>query len=346
MWLRLLVAPWWVRWLVSTAVAAATLAAIAAVLYPRFFTTTGALWGALAVAGFGMIISASMLYAQAPLQQRLVAPIVGLDRQQRTQTWKALRRGDIPSDADALVAAITMAALALRPRRRPQRGAAVLVWVVPVLFTVSAILAFITHDVRHGTFWIGFALYFATYQTWLSYRQRRLTQHLESLRAAARNREIPTDTAESVAVPPRRIWALVAMFTIVGLTVGAMVYLSDRPDPDCRTANAALAMSYRTDVTGAWLGVTNPSDLDQYRAWADQWRTYARQTSNGPVGDHLRRMADLSARAVSLLQDLSNDKTSSAPPDVVASHQNAYVNTITQMFDEQKHLLAICQSTK
>lgn len=346
MWLRLLVAPWWVRWLIGAAVTAATLAAIAALLFPRVFTTTGALRGWLAVAGFGMIISASMLYVQAPLQQRLVTPIVGLDREQRAQIWKALRRGEIPADSGALAAATTMAALALRSLRRPQRGASKVVWVVPVLFAVLVILAFVTHDVRHGIFWAGFVLYFTTYHTWLGYRRRRLTQHLESLRAAARDRGIPTELEGSASLPSRRIWALVALFVVVGVTVGAMAYLSDRPDPDCRTANAALADSYRTDITGAWLGVMDRGDVDRYRAWSDQLHSYARQPSNGPVGGHLRRMADLSGQAVSLLEDIGRDKTSSAPADVVARDQNAYLNTITQMLDEQEGLLAICQSTK
>ncbi|OOK65162.1 putative membrane protein [Mycobacterium kansasii] len=331
------------RWLIGAAVTAATLAAIASLLYPRFFTTTGALWGSLAIAGFSTIISASMLYAQAPIHQRLAAPLTGLDNEQRTETSNALRRGEIPADSRALTAAITMGTLALTSRRRQLRGATKFVWVVPVLFTVSAFLAFASNDIRHGVFSIGFALYFATYYTWLGYRQRRLTQHVESLRAAARNRGIPIQIEDSVSVPTRRMWALATLLIVVGLTTGAMAYLADRPDPDCRAANAAIDLNYHADLA-RWTEATSAGDLARYQAWSDQLHSYAQQAPNGAIRDHLRRMADLSARAVSLLQDIASNEASSAAADVITKQKIAYLNTITQMLDEQKGLPAICYS--
>ena len=67
MWLRILGAPWWVRWLVNAAVTAATLTFVTVLLYPNVFAITGPLWGLLGIAGFGVIISAAVLFVQHPL---------------------------------------------------------------------------------------------------------------------------------------------------------------------------------------------------------------------------------------------------------------------------------------
>lgn len=79
MWARILDAPWWVRWPFHAAVTALMLAVLAVLLYPRFFSTTGLLWGVLALVGFAAIIGAGVLFVQHPLHQRRVAPMRGLN---------------------------------------------------------------------------------------------------------------------------------------------------------------------------------------------------------------------------------------------------------------------------
>lgn len=63
----------------------------------------------------------------------------------------------------------------------------------------------------------------------------------------------------------------------------------------------------------------------------------------GPSGV-CRASVDLSVHTVSLLHDIGSDGASSASTDVIATHKTAYLNTITQMLNEQKVLLAICHS--
>ncbi|OBF61787.1 hypothetical protein A5753_17590 [Mycobacterium sp. 852002-51971_SCH5477799-a] len=56
-------------WLVSAALTAATLVAMAALRSPNLFTITGWSWGLLAVAGFSLLISASVIFLQRPMRQ-------------------------------------------------------------------------------------------------------------------------------------------------------------------------------------------------------------------------------------------------------------------------------------
>jgi hypothetical protein len=132
-------------------------------LYPNVFTIIGPLWGLLAIAGFGVIISAAVLFAQHPLHQRVAEALRGLDREQRTQAGKALRRDAIPADPRALAAAITVGSVVVASLSRALRRGNVLAWLAPVLLTVSAVSAFVAGDTRHGIFSIGFALYLPSY---------------------------------------------------------------------------------------------------------------------------------------------------------------------------------------
>lgn len=341
MWLRILGAPWWVRWLVNAVVTAATLAFVTVLLYPNVLTITGLLWGLLAIAGFGVIISAAVLFAQQPLHQRLAEPLSGLNREQRAQAGKALRRGEIPADPRALAAAITVGSVVSASLNRALRGVNVLGWLVPVLFTVSAVLAFVACDIRHGIFSIGFALYLPSYYTWFWYRKRQLTRHLELLRAATSEGGTPTDTEESVQAPARRLWALVPLFIVIGLAVGAMAYLSNRPAPGCQTADAAINLNLNADLA-AWAEKTADPDLAKYRSWSDQLQADARQASTTAVAGRLHQIADLSVQAVSQLQDIHRDESVRASTDVIVKSKTAYLNTIVRLLDEQKDLQAIC----
>lgn len=343
MWPRILGAPWWVRWLVNAAVIAATLTFVTVLLYPNVFTITGPRWGLLGIAGFGLIIAAAALFAQHPLHQRLAEAMSGLNREQRDQAYKALRHSEIPGDPRVLAAAITVGAIVVAALNRALRGVNVLAWLVPALFTVSAVAAFVAGDTRHGIFSIGCALYMPSYYAWVWYRKRQLTRHLESLRAVASEREIPADTDALVTPPARRWWALIPLLIAIGVAVSAIAYLSTRPAPGCRTADAAINLNLNADLA-EWPERTSEPDLARYRNWSDQLQTYARQASTTAAGDPLHRIADLSVQAVALLQDIHRDESAGAATDVIIKSKTAYLNTITRMLAEQKDLQAICHS--
>jgi 4-amino-4-deoxy-L-arabinose transferase-like glycosyltransferase len=116
MWARLVVAPWWVLWLVNAALFAAALIAICALGLPGF-TDAGWIWPLVSVVGFSLIATALTTIAQRPVQQSYAPAIAGLSLPQRSQAAKALRRGEIPSDPRVLAAAIRVGNLSLAYRR-------------------------------------------------------------------------------------------------------------------------------------------------------------------------------------------------------------------------------------
>jgi hypothetical protein len=338
MWARFVVAPWWVLWLVSAGLTAAVLAAVAGLLFPHLFVITGRLWGLLGVAGFSAIVAALGVFAQHPVRQAYAAAVTGLNLEQRTQISKALRRGEVPSDPRVLAAAIRVGTLNLAYLRRVGPWQKVVGWLAPALFIVAAVLAFMGDAVRQGVFSVGLALLLAAYLAWFWYRMRRLPKHVESLRAVAVSRPeaaaLPPATEDSVALPSRRLWVLVPSLIVIGIGAGTAGYLSDRPRPDCRTADAVVDFNVKhDDMIAAPVGSSNDLDLTRYRDWSNQLQKYARQVSSPDIARHLHRIADLSAQAVSLVQDIRSDPAAGPSNDAILKHKSAYQNTITQLLD-------------
>lgn len=238
-----------------------------------------------------------------------------------------------------------MGDLAVASLNRTLGGVNVLAWLVPILLAASGVAAFIFNDIRHGIFYIGFALYLPTYYAWLWYRKSCLTQHLESLRRAVRERALPTNSEASVGLPPRRLWASIPLFVVGGVAVGAIAFLSYRPAPGCRTADAAIELNFKGDLA-AWTGATSDADLDRYRHWSDQLQADARQAADTAVAGPLHRIAELSTQAVSQLQTVHTAETTGASTDVITNDKTAYLNTITRILDEQQHLVTICHPEK
>ncbi|OBB96485.1 hypothetical protein A5782_04930 [Mycobacterium sp. 852002-40037_SCH5390672] len=210
-------------WLVSAALAAATLAAIAALRSPSFFTVTGSLWGLLTVAGFGLLIAASVVFVQRPMRQAYAAALMGLSAEQRAQIGMALHRGEIPSDPRVLAAAVRIGTLKLAYVRRALRGwrARPSAWLVPALLLLAGVVAFVGNDIRQATFRVGGALYIAAYYAWLRYRRDHLTQHVESLRANA-----DSDVVTAADTLPRtQLWRLIPLLITIGIAAATIAYL-------------------------------------------------------------------------------------------------------------------------
>lgn len=340
MWARIVVAPWWVSWLANAAFGAITLGAVAALLYPNFFAVTGWLWGPLTVAGFALLISACLVFVQRPFRRAYSAALTGLSRQQRTQINRALRRGEIPSEPRVLVAAVKVGTLRLAHTRRALRGSKALIWLTPAFLILAGVLSFLANDIRRGVFFVGFALYFAAYYAWLGYRKDQLTTHVESLRASAE----ADDAAVYVdcAAPPRRLRMSIPLFIVAGIATVTIAYLSDRPNPDCRTVDSVANFNFKTNsVLTARLTATDV-DLASYRDWSNQLQTYARQASTPDIARRLHRIADLSVQAVARRQAINNDEIAGRPSDAIHSDQSAYLSTISELLDEQQALISTC----
>jgi hypothetical protein len=224
-WARSVLAPWWVSWLVSAALTAATLAAVAALRSPSFFTITGWLWGLLAVAGFSLLISASVVFVQRPMRQAYAAALMGLSAEQRTQIGKALRRGELPSDPRVFGAAVRIGTLKLAYVGRALRGwrSRPIAWWVPAILLLAGVLAFVGNDIRQGMFRVGLALYIAAYYAWLRYRKDQLTKHVESLRANADSDAATAGAAD--ALPPTPLWRLIPVLIAIGMATATIAYL-------------------------------------------------------------------------------------------------------------------------
>lgn len=347
MWIRMIAAPWWVRWLVSASVMAVTLTACVALLFPDFFAATGWLWGLVAVISFSLAFAAAAIVIQNPVRQSYAAAVTGLNSQQRSQTRKVLRSGEVPSDPQVLAAAIRLGTLSQAYLRRAAPWQKTAKWWMPALYVVLAVLNFTTDTPRQGLLWLGFALYFAAYYGWTSHRARQLPQHIERLRAVAA--QIPeaasaaADTEDSVTLPPRRIWASVLLAVVAAIILGAAVFFRGQPrqTPDCRTADRAVDFIYaHQDMLDGRLITTGGPDLRTYRDWSDQLQDYARQVAAPDISRHLHRIAELSVQVVSLVQDVRKDP--GAPQNVIRDDQTAYQNAMTELVAEDGHLVPIC----
>ena len=84
MWARLVVAPWWVVWLVNAATFAVTLLAICVLGFPGF-AASGWTWPLLSVLGFSAIVTALTTRARRPVQQSYARTVAGLSLPQRSQ---------------------------------------------------------------------------------------------------------------------------------------------------------------------------------------------------------------------------------------------------------------------
>jgi len=117
MWARLVVAPWWVVWLVNAATFAVTLLAICVLGFPRF-AASGWTSPLLSVLIFSAIVTALTTRARRPVQQSYARTVAGLSLPQRSQAVRALRRDEVRSDPPVLAAAIRLGNLSMAYQRR------------------------------------------------------------------------------------------------------------------------------------------------------------------------------------------------------------------------------------
>lgn len=345
LWARMIVAPWWARWLAGAAIAAVALTAISAVAFPTFFARLGSLPGALALLGFSLAAAAPVTLVQTPVLRSYAPALTGLNLQERTQVLAALRTGQIPPDPRVLAAAVRAGNISLAHRRRTARWQKSARWWVPGTYIVLAVLAFLSSNPRQGLLWVGFGVFFGVYSARQSARSRRLPGHVERLRAA--DASAATDTEDSVALPPRRMKTAMLLTIVVAIGFGVAVYLwgTPRQTSDCRTADKAVGFIYtHPKMLNARLITPGDPALSSYQGWSDQLQEYARQVTAPDISRHLHRIAELSAHAVSLVQDVRKDPAGSLPEDVISDNETAYRSMIDDLITEDRDLIPICHA--
>jgi hypothetical protein len=348
MWARLVVAPWWVLWLVNAATFAVTLLAICVLGFPGF-AASGWTWPLLSVLGFSAIVTALTTRARRPIQQSYARTVAGLSLPQRSQAVRALRRDEVPADPAVLAAAIRLGTLSTAYRRRVPPWQKRLAWCVPVLWLVSAVLEFVGNSPRSGLAWCGLALLVAARLAWTTRRARRLPGRLERLRSAADSSpqalSALADAHDSAAPPPSRQFRIAFVAVVVVAVAGGIfaVYRQGQPTRDCRTADAVVNLIHaHPDMLDPWLITPGGPGLDKYQNWSDQLVAYSQQVSAPNLAPHLHRIADLSTRAVALVTDARRDSFATQSTDDIVGRRAAYSSLIGQLVDEDKALIPVC----
>lgn len=348
MWARLVVAPWWVLWLVNAATFTVTLVAICVLGLPGL-AASGWTWPLLSVLGFSVIVTALITMARRPIQQSYARTVAGLSLSQRSQAVGALRRGEAPSDPAVLAAAIRIGNLSMAYQRRVARWQKRVAWCVPLLWVLAGVLAFIGNNPRGGLTWTALALLVAARMAWASQKARRLPQRLELLRSAAalspQALSALADAHDAAAPPPsvrfRLAFAAVVAIAVTGAIVA--VYQQGQPSRDCRTANAVVGFIHaHPDMLDASLINPGGPGLDKYQDWSDQLISYSQQVSAPDLAPHLHRIAKISTDAVSLVTEARRDSFATQPTDEILGRLATYHAIIGQLIDDDKALIPPC----
>jgi hypothetical protein len=345
MWARLVVAPWWVLWLVNAAIFTVTLVAICALGFPGF-ADSGWTWPVLSVLGFSLVATALITLARWPTQQSYARTVDGLNPPQRAQAANALRRGEVPSDPAVLAAAIRIGNLSAAYQRRVPRWQRRLAWCVPVLWVLAGVLAFVGNNWRGGLTWSALALWIALRLVWASRKARRLPQRLELLRSAADSSPQAVSVlaeAHDSAAPPPSLRLRIALAAFVAVAVAGALYVRVHPSRDCSTADAVVGFIHaHPEMLDSTLITPGGPGLDKYRDWSDQLVAYSPQVSAPELAPHLHRIAELSASAVALVTDARRDSFVTQSADEILGRQVSYQGIVGKLIDEDKALIPPC----
>jgi hypothetical protein len=348
MWARLVVAPWWVRWLVNASVLTVVLFAMLACVIPDF-VRGGWVWPFLCVLGASLIMAALMTFAQRPVFQSYKPAVAGLSLSQRKHAIRALRTGEAPADPQVLAAAVRIGNLSRAYHGRVPDWQRKVAWCIPALWVVAGILEFVGHNARAGITWMVPAVLVAGRMAWATYRVRRLPQGLERLRAAADSSPEALSTLEqaqdSVAGPPalKIRLASMAVILVAVIVVCVVVYQRARPSPDCRTADKVVNYIHdHPDMLDGRLISPDGPGLDKYQGWSDQLVAYSRQVSAPDLAPHLQRIAQISADAVSVVAEVRRDPAINQSTHELLVRQLVYQGIVGHLIDEDKALIPPC----
>ncbi|MED5815256.1 hypothetical protein VST63_23090 [Mycolicibacterium sp. 050232] len=349
MWVRYNMAPWWARWLVTSAwMALWFLLFCWAVIQPRHhWWTPWPMWVVIAgLAGFGLLAAVPITLLTQPVVNTYATVLDGLTRPQRTAVARALRTEPIPTDPAVLTAAVRAADLARAYRNKVTPTRRRLGWVLIGIFAIALpVLEFLADRPQLALLYLALALVILVLQAGPEWIRRRRAPHLARLRAAAAaDPQVAAAVAQTVspAVPtPRERWLRVGLVVILAIGAGVAVgFLSHTSNRDCRTATAAARyISDQEDLLDARrIGPGGP-DLAEYREWSDHLQRYADRVSEPGLGRHLQQIADLSATAVSIVE---HARTPAAANDTTGILPRSYLTIVRRLIDTDTQMLKEC----
>ncbi|BBZ15158.1 hypothetical protein [Mycobacterium branderi] len=332
--------PLWVQGLVRAAIFALAVGAVVYVLYPTFIYRMGVLLSALSVIALCGIAMGATLYIQRPVRQRAVQALGGLDRPRSLTALEALRTGEVPSDPEVLAAAIRAGTLAQAYRRKTTRAQRAAQWCIPVVAITAGVVELFRLPPAFGGLLTGAGLLWVVQLVTNARRRRRTDESLQVLRAAADPGMPEAADVDASALPPLRYGLGIAAIVIPVIAFMTLVWFVSFSDRDCRVAGAAVNLIY--DKRQLADPRNSEASLPAYRAWSQQLRSYADQVSDPRIAPRLRRIGDLSAQAVALVEHSRGADAGDSREDILPGPDKAFGATMQAIYTEDAAVAAVC----
>lgn len=350
MWIRLLGTPRWQRWLVHWCIAAATIGVLVPLIMPDLMAGVGWPWRLIFLGGASTLFAEQAVVVGQRASHEYVAATRGLNRTERAQAITASVRGDVPTSAAVLVAALRIGDIRLGHGRSSSKRVAVGYGLV-FLGWVGLTVAHVSTDSPRQTVLKGVVtalIAIAGVRGWSV--ARRVERRITLLQDASENFPGAAAALRTArrSQPATRHWrpTLVLMTAVVLVTTGAMaaVYLARRPSPDCRTAAAVarFVVSHPDMLDPGFISASSGGPaLADYQRWSEQLRRYATSVSASGVAPRVRDVADLSDRAVAVVREARADPAGWQDPSQ-ERHRSGYGAIVGQLITEVKALDGPC----
>ncbi len=339
--IRVLVQPWWLRWLITWVFLACAFVVIFGLQITHPWERVPPTVLGLALAGLSFAAAGAATLLQSPARAAYTQALAGLSSTQEAAASHALRGGDVPADPSVLAGALRCGAVTEHYYQRAGRSRSIVQIICGALLAVCGIILFLVADPRRGVLWLLMAALFVVSGVLRERQRAALGTRLAQLRAAADT--VPSITAADIAptrLPRRNNWHIVIFVLMTGIAVAGFTTLADQPRRDCRTANAAVnyLIDHRDMLVPQNIIAGGP-DSDAYQGWADHLARYASQVSASDVAPHLRTIADRAHDMVALVSQARAAKPSRPLIDV----QSDYGKKTLDILNEQHALSAVCR---
>ncbi|AMW17792.1 MULTISPECIES: hypothetical protein [Mycobacteroides] len=341
--MKLVVCPWWWRFLVL----AATLSLIQIPMWVLLLADrqTG-VWPVVLQAGaIGVVTAVLMTVVQQPLHRSVVAILSSLDRAQRREAIISVRRGPVPVDPVVLAAGIRLGTLILGLRKQTPRWLMRFQWAMPVVMLVVAVVSIATADIRRSVLYTLLMLTLAATFWFSDHTMRRTSARVELMQSQLVQvvGGVPLPEVTVVVPPPmfgRRLWlAIGATGLIIGITAGAMAYLQ-RPRTvwQCRLATEIVdtVLGHEALLLGKHAASPQGPTVTDYQSWSDQLSSLAAQVSRTDLAPPAQHIAELSGQATALIRQTQT------PGAVQTGWNDAYFAVSKQILDETGKIQNIC----
>jgi hypothetical protein len=340
--LRLLSAPWWIRWIVITCLFAFFMALVPLLAAPELVRALRWPWAVVLLAVTSGLVGALYAAVTQPHHRVYLAAMEGLSATDRQQAVNAIRRGGVPAKPTVLRTAIRLSLLSSTRRSFATRQLVAAVLVVVVWIGI-AILDFVIGDMRQGVFWLVVAVIFGAATFWDRQRRQRMQRNVDALRAAATERPGVLDSTEisegdkASLRRANRIWAVGVIVILVGFV--GVVYVLSRTSPDCRVGRTVIVYlnDHKNFMDPTLIGANGPP-LAEYQNWSNQLRGFANVTSDQTVASDVRRISELSAQAVGVVRDAR----ATAEPEQL-QRAATYQSLMKNMTDEMWAIVDVCR---